>query len=146
MVYSSSREKDELVAELDGRLSVNERRVLKAVQASSGRIRIAPEDTTVSGHLVVIGSEAWFVGNVLPDELCSHTVQFDPQGVSRCVVQPLAGKHVISQLFKRRFLQLDTRYMCGNVFKLSDRAERLLQREAECAANLVGFEVPPDFG
>jgi hypothetical protein len=116
--------------ERDVPLSGTERRILSAVQNSSGRrLRIAPADMTVASHILVAGSQIWYIGDGLPDERCIYMAQTDLEGASRCFIQSLGRKKVLSRLLDGRILTQDPSYPRGDVLRLSDRIERQLERE-----------------
>jgi hypothetical protein len=117
-------------------LNVAERRIVTAIANSPGkRLRIARK-REVNSHLVVLGSQVWYLGDGLPDERCIYTAQTDPLGTTRYVVQSLGHKNGLSWVMSRGILTQDPTHPSGDVWMLSDRMNRQLQREAKYWADL----------
>ena len=115
-------------------MNQSERRIAAIVHSSSGkRIKISLNDWGINNHLVVLGSQVWYLGASHHDEFAVHMAQRDKQDGLRYVSQCLGSKQGLYRLLDRGILTQDLRHSAAGVFMLSDSIERQLESEAEAA-------------
>jgi hypothetical protein len=127
MTLDTKHEANVASTKQDVSLNAAERRVVSAFVNSPGKILGIMRERGINSHLVVAGSQVWYIGDGLPDQRSFYITQYES---SRTIVQCLGHTNGLSRLLSRGILKQDRGYPSGNVWMLAHDIEHQLESEA----------------